>query len=91
MYSGEVLENFAFYISILFASLLPTASIIALYYIPNLLWRLVFIGLWSAAFSFCLAFFTSATRVEIFTASIALASVQVVFVGTNGVTVVPAS
>lgn len=91
MYSGAALEKLAFYISILFASLLPTSSIIALYYIPVLIWRLIFIGLWSATFSVCLAFFTSATRIEIFTASVALASVQVVFVGTNGVTVIPAS
>ena len=91
MYSGEILENLAFYISIIFASLLPTASIIALYYIPTLLWRLIVIGLWSATFSISLSFFTSATRIEIFTASVALASVQVVFVGTNGVTVVPVS
>lgn len=91
MYNGEILENLAFYISILFASLLPTGSIIALYYIPTLIWRLIFIGLWSATFSISLAFFTSATRIEIFTASVALASVQVVFVGTNGVTVIPAT
>ncbi|KAI4727523.1 hypothetical protein E4T49_04684 [Aureobasidium sp. EXF-10728] len=97
MYRGEVLERMAFYISILFASLLPTASIIALYYIPVLIWRLIFIGLWSATFSICLAFFTPATRIEIFMASVALASVQgwswihlshekaanFVFVGTN--------
>jgi hypothetical protein len=44
---------------------------------------LIFIGLWSATFSICLAFFTSATRIEIFMASVALASVQVVFVGTS--------
>jgi hypothetical protein len=83
MYRGEVLEKLAFYISILFASLLPTASIIALYYIPIQIWRLIFIGLWSATFSLCLAFFTPATRIEIFMASVALASVQVVFVSTS--------
>jgi hypothetical protein len=63
------------------ASLLPTASIIALYYITNNLHRLIFILLFSAVFTVCFSVFTAATRIEIFLGSIALASVQVVFVG----------
>jgi hypothetical protein len=63
------------------ASLLPTASIIALYYIENTLWRLMFILIFSTVFTVCLSIFTAATRIEIFLASLGLASVQAVFVG----------
>lgn len=65
------------------ASLLPTASIFALYYITSPVIRLTFIMLFSAVFTGCLAFFTSAKRVEIFSAAVALAAVQVVFIGTS--------
>ena len=64
------------------ASALPTTSIIALYFIRTVIWRLVFIILYGGVFSTCLSFFTDAKRVEIFASSVALASVQVVFVGT---------
>lgn len=64
------------------ASALPTCSIVALYYIHDEVHRLVFIILFSMFFSGALAFFTEAKRVEVFAASVALASVQVVFVGT---------
>jgi len=63
------------------ASILPTASIIALYFINNNIWRLIFILMFSAVFTACLSIFTAATRVEVFLASIGLASVQAVFVG----------
>lgn len=64
------------------ASALPTCSIVALYFIHSPIWRLVFIILFGGVFATALAFFTDAKSVEIFTASVALASVQVVFVGT---------
>ena len=63
-------------------SALPTCSIVALYFINLALYRLLFIVLFSGVFSAALAFFTDAKRIEIFAASAALASVQVVFVGT---------
>jgi hypothetical protein len=63
------------------ASVLPTISIIALYFIDNNVWRLIFILVFSVVFTVCLSIFTAATRIEIFLASIGLASVQAVFVG----------
>ena len=77
------MESVAFNIAIVTASLLPTGSIFALYYIPTTIWRLAFIAVWSLFFSSALAFFTNASSIEVFTASVALASVQVVFVGTS--------
>lgn len=82
-YSGKSVESVAFNIAIVTASLLPTGSIFALYYIPTTIWRLAFIAVWSLFFSSALAFFTNASSIEVFTASVALASVQVVFVGTS--------
>jgi len=69
-------------IAMLMASAMPTSSIVALYYIDSAVWRLAFIVLFSAFFASTLAIFTKAKRIEIFSASLALASVQVVFVGT---------
>ena len=64
-------------------SLLPTASVFALYYIHSTVWRLAFIMLFSCFFSTCLAVFTDARRIEIFAGAVALASVQVVFISTT--------
>ena len=71
-------------VSIIISSALPTASIFALYFIVSQVNRLVFVLVFSFVFSTCLAIFTSANRVEIFTAVVAMASVQVVFIGTSG-------
>jgi hypothetical protein len=71
-------------VSIIVSSALPTASIFALYFIKSQVNRLVFVLVFSFIFSSILAIFTSANRVEIFTAVVAMASVQVVFIGTSG-------
>jgi hypothetical protein len=70
--------------SIIISSALPTASIFALFFIDSQIFRLVFVLIFSFIFSSALAIFTSANRVEIFTAVVAMASVQVVFIGTSG-------
>ena len=70
-------------ISIVLSSLLPPASIFALYYVQRTPVRLGLIMVFSALLAGCLAIFTSAKRVEIFAVTVALASVQVVFIGTN--------
>ena len=70
-------------ISIILSSLIPPASIFALYYVNHTPARLGLIMVFSAVLAACLAIFTAARRVEIFAATVALASVQVVFIGTN--------
>ena len=70
-------------ISLVLSSLLPPASIFVLYAVKATAARLGLIMVFSAIFTACLALFTSARRVEIFAATVALASVQVVFIGTN--------
>ena len=83
VYQDSALNAAANNVSIVLASLLPTASIFVLYFVRSVLWRLGAIMLISAVFTTILAVFTSARRVEIFAAAVALASVQVVFVGTS--------
>jgi len=70
-------------ISIILFSLLPPASMFALYYVHRTPIRLGLIMIFSVMLTACLVIFTSARRVEIFAATVALASVQVVFIGTN--------
>ena len=72
-------------LSIVIPSLLPTVTIIALYYIPAVpaVARLGFILAFSALFTTCLAVFTKLNRTEICAVIVALVSCQVVFIGTN--------
>jgi hypothetical protein len=68
---------------VLLASAIPAASIFTLYFVHSPVNRLVVLLVYSAIFSLCLGIFTSARRVEIFAATAAFASVQVVFVGST--------
>ena len=70
-------------ISIVLSSLLPPASIFALNYVQRTPVRLGLIMVFSALLAGCLAVFTNAKRVEIFAITVALVSVQVVFIGTS--------
>jgi hypothetical protein len=81
-YTEGAMARYMTAIVMVIASALPTTSIIALFLIRTVIWRLVFIILYGGVFSACLAFFTDAKRIEIFASSVALAGVQVVFVGT---------
>ena len=58
------------------SSLLPISSIVALYFVPDLLTRLGMIAGLTAFFSLCLACLTDARRVEIVTATTAYATRQ---------------
>lgn len=62
------------------ASLLPIVSIVALYSVHSMKARLGIIAAFNVLISFCLAFFTSAKRTDIFAVTAAFAAVQVVFV-----------
>ena len=68
---------------VVLASVIPAASIFTLYYVVRPVDRLIVLLGYSALFSVCLALFTNARRVEIFAATAAFASVQVVFVGST--------
>ena len=84
-FSERGIERLIKSILVVFASVLPTIAIFALAYIPTQTWRLAFILLFSLFFTSCLMTFTKARAVEVFFATAALASVQVVFIGGNGI------
>lgn len=70
-YKDEGLILFANSISTVLASLLPTASIIALYFVEKPLARLGLTMLFNALFSLTLAAITKARRIDIFAATTA--------------------
>ena len=84
-YSDTFLASVAEICSIVVSSLFPTVTIFALNYIPQdpAVARLAFILVFSAIFTVAISVFTDAKRIETFTAVVALASIQVVFIGTN--------
>ncbi|KAH4014499.1 hypothetical protein HBI70_177620 [Parastagonospora nodorum] len=69
------------------SSILPTLVILGLYFVKRMIVRIGLVILFTAIFSVALAVFTSARKVEIFSATAAFAAVEVVFIGsssTNG-------
>jgi uncharacterized PurR-regulated membrane protein YhhQ (DUF165 family) len=67
-------------ISTVVVILLLVGAIVALYFVSNKVARLGCIGAFTVLFGLSMAFFTNATRAEIFGASAAYAAVLVVFV-----------
>jgi len=65
------------------SSIIPSVSIIVLFFVQDLLKRLALVCLFSFIFSICMSVATRARRIEVFGATAAFASVQVVFVGTT--------
>ncbi|KAJ9604652.1 hypothetical protein H2200_010766 [Cladophialophora chaetospira] len=63
------------------STLIPSSSILVLYYVKNMLTRLLLIIGFSSLFSFVMGFVARGHRYEIFAATLAFAAVQVVFVG----------
>ncbi|MCJ1401866.1 hypothetical protein MMC11_005083 [Xylographa trunciseda] len=80
-YDDKSLRRIIANASIIISSLLPLASIFALFFIERPIFGLVFILIFSALFSACLAFATTASRIEIFVATMAIISIQVLFIG----------
>ncbi|KAL8940199.1 MAG: hypothetical protein Q9216_002950 [Gyalolechia sp. 2 TL-2023] len=79
-YDKEKLSFLTSAISTLLASLLPSISILVLYFLSRPVTKLVVILLFSIFFSLILATVSSARRIEVFAATTALAAVQAVFV-----------
>ncbi|TVY73339.1 hypothetical protein LSUE1_G007480 [Lachnellula suecica] len=67
------------------SSLMPILSVVVLYCIRDMLTRLGMIAVFTVLFSVALMATTKAKRIEIFAATAAFASVQVVFVGSTSV------
>ncbi|KAK4542023.1 hypothetical protein LTR36_007223 [Oleoguttula mirabilis] len=82
VYQAKTLSRWMGAVVMIVASALPTSSIFALYFIQSAIWRLIFIMLFGGVFAAALVVFTEAKPIQVFAASVTLASVQVVFVGT---------
>ena len=65
------------------SALLPTLAILVLYFVTSMKTRIGLVILFTTVFAVLLALFTSAKRVEIFSATAAFAAVEVVFVGST--------
>jgi len=63
------------------STMIPSSSILVLYYVQSMLSRLLLIIGFSSLFSLIMGFVAQGRRYEIFAATIAFAAVQVVFVG----------
>jgi len=63
------------------STMIPSSSILVLYYVKSMLSRLLLIIGFSSLFSLVMGFVAQGRRYEIFAATIAFAAVQVVFVG----------
>ena len=70
-FDDSKLNAVAHFLGTFIASMLPAMAIFVLYFVPDLLDRLWIILAFSALFSFTLAIFTKAKRVEIFAATAA--------------------
>ncbi|KAH6839217.1 hypothetical protein B0T12DRAFT_490380 [Alternaria alternata] len=76
-----ILRRIARALVVVLSAVLPFTAIVALYFIENLRHRIAMIAVFSGVFALVLTIFTTARPVEIFAATAAFTSVQVVFVG----------
>ncbi|TVY33855.1 hypothetical protein LSUB1_G007853, partial [Lachnellula subtilissima] len=84
-YGENIVIRFADIIGTAIASLLPVLAVVVLYCVSEMLTRLVMVALFTVIFSLALVTTTKAKRIEIFAATAAFASVQVVFVGSSDI------
>jgi len=86
-YSDRQVEAVTNLLGTVFSSIAPLVSIVVLSFVSNAEARLGLVCAFTILFTVCLAVATKARRVEIFAATAAFASVQVVFIGTSNSTV----
>ncbi|CAK1363880.1 unnamed protein product [Cercospora beticola] len=82
-WSDETYRRAARWLSVIASTCIPTLAIVVLYFIRNLIARILTAMGLSFVFSVSLALLTAARPAEIFAASAAFAAVQVVFIGST--------
>jgi hypothetical protein len=80
-YDSKVFVAIGNAICMVLSSLIPTASIYALYFLQSTITRLAVIAAMSFVFSFVMTVIVQGRRADVFAATTAFAAVQVVFVG----------
>ncbi|EDN91968.1 predicted protein [Sclerotinia sclerotiorum 1980 UF-70] len=83
VYNEKIVIRIADMIGSAIASSLPVLAVVVLYSVHEMLARLGIIALFTVVFALALVVTTKAKRVDIFAATAAFASVQVVFVGST--------
>ncbi|KAH7355248.1 hypothetical protein BKA65DRAFT_549316 [Rhexocercosporidium sp. MPI-PUGE-AT-0058] len=83
LYRDSHIYRIATILGTLLSSLIPIAAIIILSFVKNMTARLGIVSAFTAIFSVSLSLVTEGKRVEIFAATAAFASVQVVFIGST--------
>ncbi|GIZ41325.1 hypothetical protein CKM354_000463200 [Cercospora kikuchii] len=82
-YGEKKLARVSTVIVTVLASALPAMTVLVLYFVKRLLVRIGLIIVFTSLFSLALAIFTTADKVNIFTATATFAAVEVVFVGST--------
>lgn len=82
-YDDRLLNKISMGVGVTLASVVPSVSVLILYFVKNQIKRLGLLIVFTFIFSASLAAFTSARRIEIFSAVAAFSAVMVVFIGTN--------
>ncbi|CAG8977261.1 hypothetical protein HYALB_00009358 [Hymenoscyphus albidus] len=82
-YDEEAVIRLANVIGMAVSALLPVLAVVVLYFVHDMLKRLAMVAMFTVIFSLALMATTKARRIEIFAATAAFASVQVVFIGSS--------
>jgi hypothetical protein len=80
-YKSELFVVLGNIVCMILSALVPSASIICLYFVSSMIARLAVVSGMSFLFSFMMTVIVQGRRVEVFAATTAFAAVQVVFVG----------
>jgi hypothetical protein len=80
-YDDKKLLVFGNLLCTILSMMIPSSSILVLYYVESMVSRLLLIIAFSSLFSLVMGFVAQGRRYEMFTATVAFAAVQVVFVG----------
>jgi hypothetical protein len=80
-YKSELFVVLGNIVCMILSALVPSASIICLYFVSSMIARLAVVSGMSFLFSFVMTVILQGRRVEVFAATTAFAAVQVVFVG----------
>lgn len=80
-YRSEIFVVLGNIICMILSALVPTASILSLYFVKSMIARLAIVAGMSFLFSFVMTVIVQGRRVDVFAATTAFAAVQVVFVG----------
>lgn len=84
-YSPRRVSRLGEALAVALSAVLPTIAILALYFIPTMVWRIVGVVIMTFLFAIVMALTTGAKKSEVFGATAAFAAVEVVYIGSTTV------